>query len=235
MNDSGREWYVYGIVPAGCTVGAGCELVESGPIAAVTGSRNRGPGTAADLRKHDRVVADFVLRGLPILPMRFGAVATGQQTLAREFLDPNVDTLERALTEVTGRVQYTVRVGYIRDAVVHAVSVQDPAVAAARAEFDEHPSHGAQVRLGELVVGAIDRRRAGDLAQIAAALAPHADQLRTTPATDPDRVADIAALVRSERADAFEAAVAGLAERHAQALMMKLVGPMAAYDFVPEL
>lgn len=235
MSDGASEWYVYGIVPAGCRVDAECELVESGPIAAVTGSRDRGPGTAEDVRKHDRVVAEFVRRGTPILPIRFGAVAKGQETLARDFLDPNVDMLERALAEVTGRVQYTVRIGYIRDAVVRAVSVQDPAVAAARAAVGEDPSHGAQVRLGEVVIEAINRRRAGDAAKISAALEPHADRVRSTPATDPDRLGDVAALVLSEQAEAFEAAVEDLAARHADALTVKLIGPIAAYDFVPGL
>lgn len=235
MTDGGREWYVYGIVPAGCRVDAECEVVESGPIAAVTGSRDPGPGTAEDLRKHDRVVGEFVRRGLPILPMRFGAVATGPDTLAREFLDPNVETLERALAEVTGRVQYTLRVGYVEDAVVRAVSTQDPNVVAARAAIGEDTSHSARLRLGEIVVAAIDRRRAGDAEKIAAALEPHADAVRITPANHPDRLAEFAALVRSEHAQAFEEAVEELATRHGEALTMKLIGPIAAYDFVPEL
>lgn len=236
MTDPRREWYVYGIVPAGCSAGGTeCELVESGPIAAVTGARDSGPGTAEDMRKHDRVVGEFVRRGLPILPMRFGAVATGQETLAREFLEPNVDTLERALAEVTGRVQYTVRVGYIEDAVVRAVSMQDPHVVAARAAIGEDSSHSARLRLGEVVVAAIDRRRAGDVAKVAAALEPHADAVRSTPANHPDRLGEFAALVRSEEAEAFEAAVAELATQHAEALTMTLIGPIAAYDFVPEL
>lgn len=234
MTEDSREWYVCGIVPAGCRVVTECELVESGPIAAVT--RPREPlGIAESLRRHDRVVAEFVRQGLPILPMRFGAVATGHDTLARDFLDPNVDTLERALAEVTGRVQYTVRVGYIRDAVVRAVSVQDPAVAAARAAIGDDSSYNARLRLGESVVAAIDRRRAGDSAKIAAGLGPHADIMRSTQATHPDRLGEFAALVRSEHAEAFEAAVEEMATRHAEALTMKLIGPIAAYDFVPEL
>ena len=80
--------YVYGIVPAGARWGVDgdappVDVVTSGPISAVVAAvtSERPFGLAEDLRNHDRVVAWFVERGVPILPMRFGMVIADRETI----------------------------------------------------------------------------------------------------------------------------------------------------------
>ena len=92
-----------------------------------------------------------------------------------------------------------------------------------------------QIRIGQRIVAAIDRRRAGDADRIRSELQPVAERVNCEVSRDPERVADFACLVRRTDVQRFEDAVEKLAELHHEAVRMTLVGPLAPYDFVPEL
>lgn len=230
--------YVYAIVAAAQADAVDgmeqVDVVRAGPIAAVIGpvATGRRLGLASDMRRHDRVVGDLVARGVTVVPMRFGAVVAESDELVREVLAPKAAVLEAALHELAGLVQYTVRVDYLRDAVLAAVVRTDEQVAAARARASDH---SGQVRLGELVVAAIDRRRPGDSARIRTEIEPLAERVSEQLAQNPDRVADFACLVRRTDAARFEQAVDAVGRRFADAVTMRVLGPLAPYDFVPEL
>src|SRR3954469_20779176 len=105
--------YVFGIVPAdaplpandGAGLAAGLKLVEAGDLAAVVGSvpTDRPLGRAADLRAHDRGVADPVGAGAAVLPMRFGAVVVDEAGVVDELLVPHRAEFEEALATLKGR------------------------------------------------------------------------------------------------------------------------------------
>jgi hypothetical protein len=210
------------------------DVVRAGPIAAVVApaSTARPLGLASDMRRHDQVVSDLVALGVTVVPMRFGAVVGAADDLVRDLLAPNSASLEQALGELAGLVQYTVRVTYVREAVLSAVIRTDEQVAAARSKAS---GHAGQLRLGELVVGAIDRRRPGDAARIRAEVEPLAERLVEDLSNDPDRVVDFACLVQRASATQFERAIEEVAARYADAVTIRLLGPLAPYDFVPEL
>jgi hypothetical protein len=236
--------YVFGVVDSALVESADValpddvELVPAGPVAAVIGTVGTGRklGLASDVRRHDKVVAHFVENGVTILPMRFGAVVTESQALVRDVLEPNRQAFVDALRDLDGFVQYTVRVTYVRDAVLAAVMRADPRLAALRdAARSAGSGRDVQVRLGEALVAAIDGRRGADARRIQSELEPLADKLDSELAADPDRLADFTCLVARERADGFEAALEQLAKRHTDAVQLTLLGPLAPYHFVPEL
>jgi hypothetical protein len=88
-----------------------------------------------------------------------------------------------------------------------------------------------RVRLGELVVDALARRRASDAERLLHALAPHAADVR--PADDlPESVLLKAAfLVERPRVGRFERAVDELARAEAPRLQFHLYGPLPPYSF----
>ncbi|HEY2299484.1 MAG TPA: GvpL/GvpF family gas vesicle protein [Jatrophihabitans sp.] len=236
--------YVFGVVASSLLDSDDVQLpddvdvVRAGPVAAVVGvvGTERKLGLAADVRRHDRVIAHFVENGITILPMRFGAVVTGSQTLVRDVLEPNGRAFADALRDLDGYVQYTVRVAYVRDAVLAAVMRADPRLAALRdSARAAGPARDAQVRLGEAVVAAINARRGNDANRIETELGPLADRLDCELSSDPDRLADFTCLVDRADADGFEAALEQIAKRHADAAQLTLLGPLAPYHFVPEL
>jgi hypothetical protein len=231
--------YVFGIVPDDVAEsverGDGIDIVSNGSVAAVVGSVPADrPLGADDLRRHDRVIASFVDSGIPVLPMRFGAAVADRAAVVSDLLEPNADAYTAALDKLTGVVQFTVQVRYERTGLLREILADDPNVLSARAVAgDPAASTAAKMRLGELVVAAIGRRRPADAEHIRFTLAPRVRALRVTLADDPDSVAQLACLVRSDRTDKFIDTLERLARDLADTMRLRLLGPLAPYDFVP--
>jgi hypothetical protein len=231
--------YVFAVVPAGTPLpdsdaqGIAAELarVEAGELGAVVGRVpiDRPLGRAADLRAHDRVVADLVASGVPVLPMRFGAVVTDDDAVVGELLEPNRAEFAEALATLKGRVQYTVRAEYEQDAVLRQLLATRPDIRRLR-ESGAQDAAG-QLRLGELVVQALEALRPADASGILAELIGTVD-VHVRPPSAPEEVLNAAFLVDVSHAPAFEQRVEKAAAQRAGRLRFRLVGPSAAYDFV---
>lgn len=229
--------YVFGIVPADAPVPASDEtgpaaelrLVDCGEIAALVGHlpTDRPLGRAADLRAHDRVLADLVRAGTAVLPMRFGAVVADEDAVRTELLEPNRDDFAAALNNLRGRVQYTVKVRYEQEPVLREVLAAHPEIRQLHGRTDD----AARMRLGELVVRALERRRPDDASAVLGELVGPVDT-RVREVAAPDEVLVVACLVDADHGPEFEQLVEEVAARHADRLRFKLVGPSAAYDFV---
>jgi hypothetical protein len=233
--------YVFGVVPAGVPPPASADtaitevrLVTRGALAAVVGSvpSDRPLGRAADLRAHDRVIADLVAAGTPVLPFRFGAVVADDRAVEDELLDAHHDEFVAALATVTGRVQYTVKARYEQDAVLRELLEQRPDIASLRSATRQSMSD--QLRLGEVIVAALADLRVDDAATVQDTLAPQAVDVRLHETTAPDDVLHAAFLVERATEARFEQAVEDLGRRLAGRIRLRLVGPLAAYDFVRE-
>src|SRR5581483_5942992 len=166
--------YVFAIVPPGSPLprpdeagpAAELSLVEAGDLAAVVGHvpTDRPLGRAADLRAHDRVIAELVSEGTPVLPMRFGAVVADEQAVVDELLLPHRAEFQEALGALVGRVQYTVRAEYVEDRIIREAVAAHPEIR--RLRESGRQDHASQVRLGQLVVQAIEQLRPADSSAI---------------------------------------------------------------------
>jgi hypothetical protein len=239
--------YVFGIVPEGAAVpktdeggpASRLRLVTAGQLAALVGSPpdDRPLGRAADLLAHDRVLADVVASGTPVLPMRFGAVMTDEAAVAQELLEANYDHFAEVLERVRDRVQYTVAVRYEQDTVLRQVLAEHPEIARLRevdGQAETRAAFDRRLRLGELVVKALEQLRPADASAVLDELDGEADVSLRQPAS-PDDVLDAAFLVETARATDFENRVEEVARRHAGRLRIRLVGPSPAYDFVGDV
>jgi len=234
--------YVFGVVPAGARLsppGTGLSqrlrLVESGELAAVVSSppTDRSLGRAADLIEHDRVLADLVAGGTPVLPMRFGAVLSDDHAVVEELLAVHEQEFREALDAVRDRVQYTVKARYIEDVVLREVLADNPQIEQLRRSgyADEDATLERRLGLGELIVRALEERRPADTDTLLDELGdPGEVSFRELAA--PDEVLDAAFLIERRDASAFERRVAAVARKHEARLQIRLVGPSPAYDFV---
>lgn len=243
MTTAVDSWcYVFGVVPAGSRLsppGTGLShrlrLVESGGLAAVVSSppTDRSLGRAADLIEHDRVLADLVAGGTPVLPMRFGAVLSDDRAVVEELLGAHEEEFRAALDAVRDRVQYTVKARYIEDVALREVLAENPEIERLRrAGFaDEDATFERRLGLGELIVRALEQRRPADAASILDELGDAGDVSHRQLAA-PEEVLDVAFLIERSEAGAFERRVAAIARKHSARLEIRLVGPSPAYDFV---
>lgn len=234
----GNACYVFGIVDAKARLPAAgakgspatdLRLVEADGLGAVVGTlaANRLLGRASDLLEHDRVLAELVAAGAAVLPMRFGAVLTDEAAVVDELLGVHAEEFRGELEAVRGRVQYTVKVRYVQDTVLREMLAEYPDIDRLR----HNRSFDARLRLGEMVVQALEQLRPDDAAALRDELGPAVD-VRLHETVEPEEVLNAAVLVERRNATQFESQIERMGRRHDGRMRIRLVGPSPAYDFV---
>jgi hypothetical protein len=238
--------YVYGLVGADTDLPDGLaglgpsrrvSTIAHGRVAAIVSDvpTDRPLGTRDDLLAHEAVV-DTVAATVAVLPMRFPAVVE-EEGVVKELLAPHHDHFEAVLGELEGRVQFTLKGRYEQDMVLREVleghkeiqGLQDKV-----RELPEEASYYDRVRLGELVVAALEERRDAEAAQMLERLRPFAVSTMANPPGQPEDLINAAFLVEREHVREFEDAVEDLGRDLIDRVRLRLLGPLAPYDFVPE-
>ena len=210
--------------------------VESDKIAAIVSSVPEVPvkPTRANLAAHHDVIERAASK-TNVLPMRFGFVMSDDDEVASELLGRHRDELLEQLARFDDHVELGVKVYYREDSLLRDVVREDRAIARLREltkRLSPEAGYYQRIRLGELVVEAIDRRRREHAGDIRRALEPLASAVESDD-EPPDRVVLKAAfLVERRRVTEFEERVEDLAGRNPDALHFKLVGPVPPYSFV---
>jgi len=238
--------YIYGLIKADTVLPDGLTgLGPSGQVSTIVHGRvaavvsdvplDRPLGMRADLVAHEGVLDTLAARGA-VVPMRFPAVVE-EHAVVDELLAPNQDHFVELLDSLEGRAQFTLTGRYEQDAVLREVLVGDEEIRALREKIRELPedaSYYDRVRLGELVVHALEQRREGEGALIVEKLEPFAEAAVSNQLSAPDEVVNVAFLVERDRQEEFENAVEGVGEELVGRVRLRLLGPVAPYDFVPE-
>lgn len=239
--------YVYGIVPAGLQpdhdlLGVGeppsrVTTVVRGAVAALVSAvaLDRPIGTADDLRAHQRVLDGVAAIG-SVLPMRFGSVSTSSDAVADELLANGDAEFRAALAEIDGRIEFVVKGRYVQDTILREILAAYPEVARLREQIQGLPedvTHPERIALGEAVEQAVDQLREDDTAAAQVAVA---DFLEAAVVRDPAHeweAINVAMLVARARADGLRSSVDRLAAQWEGRVNLRLLGPLAPYDFVP--
>jgi Gas vesicle synthesis protein GvpL/GvpF len=240
--------YVYGIVPADVAVtdtakGVGdppakVRLVRYRDIAALTSEVDLSQplGRPEDLLAHEQLL-DGAAKEAPVLPFRFGAVLQTEQATEEELLAPYHDEFAAQLAEFEGRAQFVAKGRYREPAILREVLAENPTAAEFREELagrsaDDPAARNLRIRLGEIINAAIDEKRTADTRRLGDVVAPYcaASNVRE-PSHELDAV-HVALLVDSGRVADLEQKLDELAGEWAGRVELRLLGPMAAYDFV---
>lgn len=238
-------WYVYGIVPADVrpprkrTVGDGhhrSTLIRYRDIAALTSPVELGVplGTPDDLIAHQRML-DAVAARAAVLPLRFGAVLAEGDDVRKVLLADHHAEFAEALGKFAGTVQFVVAGRYSEDAVLTEIVREHGEVAELAAAIrgkDELATRDLRIRLGEAVNSAITGKRDADTARFAAQVEPYCEAITARePSHEQDAVC-LALLVRRGQEDELRQQVGEVADQWRDRENIRLLGPMAPYDFV---
>lgn len=237
--------YVYGITASGVAVPSGLHgtgnpagpvaLLSHGAIAAII-SRVRADeplGTPADARAHANVLA-VMAQAVPVLPMRFGAVMPDGDAIVAELLGPHHDTFAASLARLDGHQQFTIKGKYIGDVALREVLAAEPEAMRLRELLrgcDINVYRQESIRLGELVVRALERKQMADLQTLLDAVTPYAAAIAPRTPSAGDDAVDAAFLVRRPQRFGFEQAAEELARCWRNRIRLRLLGPLAPYDF----
>jgi hypothetical protein len=204
--------YVYGILPAdievaGQTPGVGkppgpLRVVRCNGLAALISE----VGPAARLGSPDdlgthRAILDATATEVPVLPLRFGTVVASEDAVTRELLAAHHDEFAAALKQLEGRAQFLAKGRYVRGGLGE---ISGEAVAATRKEDTQ----------------ALQRA----MESVCLASVVH------EPAHELDAV-DVAFLVPVDQQSEVERVIEHLAQEWEGRMEVRLLGPMAAYDF----
>jgi hypothetical protein len=242
---SGDACYVYGIVPSTAVVPDGLagvadpasrvSLVVRRDVAAVISPvwAAQALGTPSDLRCHANVL-NTMAASVAVLPVRFGAVMADAEEVADELLEPHHDAFAAQLGRLQDHAQFTVTARYAGDIALREALLAEPEAMRLRDLLrgrDSDAYRAENIRLGELVARAVDRNRAADLQVLIDMLSPHAAAVCENIPAAPDGAASAAFLVPLARRTAFEHTAEQLGRRWAGRIRLRLLGPLAPYDF----
>jgi hypothetical protein len=242
-----RGWYIYGIVPGDVEMnddaqGVGdppgkVDVVRHGDIAALVSEvdTSKPLGRPEDLMAHEQLL-DSASTEAPILPLRFGAVVANREAVIEELLAPNHDQFAKALGELEGSTEYVVHGRYVEEKILREVLSESAEATRLRDEIravgNEDATRDEQIRLGELISNAINVKREADTRALSDAVAPYciATNVRQ-PAHELDAM-NVAMLIKTAGQADLEKAVEKLARGWTDRVNVRLLGPMAPYDFV---
>lgn len=244
--DTQTAVYVYGILPGDIEVEGGAtgvgdppgevRVIREGDLAALVSDVDvsKPLGRPEDLSAHEELL-DSVAAEVPVLPLRFGAVVTGDDGVAQELLAANHDEFAAALRQLEGHAEYVVKGRYVEQAILREVLEEDEEAAQLRDQIkaaDPDATRELRMQLGELINEAVTAKREQATRAVGDAVEGHVTaSVVREPSHELDAV-HAAFLVASDAADGLEKAVSRLARDWDGRIELRLIGPIAAYDFV---
>jgi Gas vesicle synthesis protein GvpL/GvpF len=238
--------YVYGILPGDIEIEPGAAGVGDPPgeiravryrdlTALVSDVDLDQPlGRAEDLFTHEELL-DSSAADVPVLPLRFGAVLTSDEAVAGELLGPHYEEFAAALRQLDGHAEYIVKGRYVERTVLGEVLTENPEAARLGDQIrdaDPDATRDQRMRLGEIVASAIEASRQADTRALGDAVSGHVTASVVRPPTHELDAVYAAFLVETGKIEALRQAVEQLAEEWGDRIDLRLVGPLAAYDFV---
>jgi hypothetical protein len=244
--DKQRACYVYGILPEDIELGSGMtgvgdppgrlRVVRSDGLAALVSDVDpaRPLGSPDDLRAHKEIL-DASAAEVPVLPLRFGAVLASDDAVTKELLQPFHDEFSAALDQLDGVAEYVVKGRYVEPRILEEVLSENPQAQRLREQIrdkDPDATRDARIQLGEFISDAISAKREKDTRALQDAMADHCTASFAREPTHEDDAVHVAFLVTADEEKEMEKTVEDLARRWEKRVELRVLGPMAAYDFV---
>lgn len=246
MTKPDQAIYVYGIVPADVDTepdarGVGdppgeVSLVRHGDIAALVSSvaTDHPLGRPEDLSAHAALL-DGAAGEVPVLPIRFGSVLESTEQVDEELLAAHHDELAAALREMEGKAQYVVKGRYREDAILAEILSENEQLGQLRESMKGKPADATRnerMALGEAINTAITAKRAADTKSTVDAMGRLGlTVVEKEPTHDEDAV-HVAVLAETAKQSDVEDAMGELADMWKDRVDLRLLGPLAPYDFV---
>jgi hypothetical protein len=236
--------YVYGVVRTGGksrprTQGIGkkqVRVVDADGLGALTSDVPPGNLEAGreELLAHSRVLERAVEQGT-VLPMQFGVVMPDESAVREQLLDPHRGELEAQLEEMEDKFEVNLKGIYDERILLTEVVNDEPEVAKLREALQGQSadaSHFERIRLGELIAGAVDEKRARDADQLLDRLAKHAVAVEVGEPVHERMALNASFLIERSSQKDFDAELDRIADEQGGRIRFKYTGPLAPHSFV---
>jgi hypothetical protein len=175
---------------------------------------------------------------VPVLPLRFGAAMATLEAVAGELLAVHHERFAAALAELEGRAEYVVKGRYVEAAVLAEVLSENKQAARLRdriGDKDPDATRPERIQLGEIINNAVTAKRQADTSLVGDALHGHVVASAVREPTHELDAVHVALLVAIGKENRIRQAVQDLARNWEGRIELRLLGPMAPYDFVATL
>jgi hypothetical protein len=236
--------YVYGIVPADVQVeddangiaGAPVEVIREGDIAALVSpiKTDHAIGKPEDLQTHAEIL-DGTASVAPVLPLRFGAVMTDTKSVAQELLREHYDDFAEALKTLEGHAEYVIKGRYDEKRFLSDLLDENDQASALRDDIQaksEDAGRNSRIALGEIIANAVEAKRQADTQTVVGLLDDIARQVNVREPTHEWDAVHVALLAEVDREGDVHEVVDGLNKKGKGRIQLRLLGPLAPYDFV---
>jgi Gas vesicle synthesis protein GvpL/GvpF len=236
--------YVYGIVedaaapPSGRGIrDAPLQVVHAEGAAALVSELPAGEQLEFgrdELLVHARVLEEALNHGT-VLPMRFGVILDGSDAVRHDLLEAHAEELQSQLVDMAGKVEVRVRATYEETTLMREVVKENPEIARKREAIGGKPEDATyfeRINLGEMVSGAVDRKRQADAQAVIDSLAPYAAGVEVGEPTHERVVVNASFLVPREKLKQFEEAVEKVAAGQVGRFRVTFTDPLPPHSFV---
>jgi hypothetical protein len=186
-----------------------------------------------ELAAHARVLEQALEAGT-VLPMRFGIVMESRDEVTKRVLKRHHDELAQQLEAFDGKVELRVRAIYREEQVVREIVAQDDSIRLLGERVRTQPDDATyfdRIRLGELIVNAIDCKRRIDAEDVLRPLEPLAREVRVGEPTHERMVVSASFLVDRARIGDFDKAVDEVGRAQAERMRLTYTGPLPPHSF----
>jgi hypothetical protein len=237
--------YVYGIIGSRETVtfgkmgiGGSNELVytvEHKDIAAVVSKTDVYifDPTRENALAHEHVI-ETVMKTHTIIPMSFGTVFRTDEDI-REVLRSIYPSLKDVLKQMSGKVEFGLKVNWDRDEVIEQLKREDEEVRHFHQEITRkhlQSTYFARMQLGRMIEKALAERCSGYVREIYEELRGCCVASRDNKPIGDKMILNAAFLIEKDREAQFDEAVNRIARRYGDRLNFKYTGPWPPYNFV---
>ncbi|HEX3262319.1 MAG TPA: GvpL/GvpF family gas vesicle protein [Solirubrobacterales bacterium] len=242
--NGGGPKYVYGVVRARRSSRLKQSGIRDAPIKVVA---HKGIGALTsdvpdaeleagrdELLTHSGVLERALQKGV-VLPMRFGIVMPDEGSVRDRLLEAHREELEAQLDEMDGKAEVNVKGIYDEATVLREVVDEDQEIAALRESIQGQPEDATyfeRIRVGELVSGALDRKRAEDERWIVDQLLPHSVAVEVGEPVHERMAVNASFLVEHQQRSEFDRALDGIASELGGRIKFKYTGPLPPHSFV---
>lgn len=236
--------YVYGVVPGDVEAepearGVGeaeVKIVKHGDIGALVSPvrTDNSLGSPEDLTAHAAIL-DGTATIAPVLPMRFGAVLTDEDAVVEELLAEHHDEFAEALEVLEGKAEYVLRGRYDERAILSEVLSENEQLSQLREAIrdkSEDATRNERIAIGEQINNAIAAKRDEDTRRAAELLDQLGLIISLREPTHEEDAVNVACLGETAKQGDLEKAVDELAKAWEGRVNLRLLGPLAPYDFV---
>ncbi|MBO0911401.1 MAG: GvpL/GvpF family gas vesicle protein [Acidobacteria bacterium] len=182
---------------------------------------------------HERVI-ERVMENDTVIPMSFGAVFRTEQDI-REVLKSVYSSLKDVLDQMSGKLEFGLKVNWDRDRIIEDLKQEDPEIRKFHQEIlRKHleTTYLARMQLGRMVDRALSQRSIGYVREIYEALSGVCVVSRDNQPIGDKMIMNAAFLVERDRELEFDEAVNRIAKKCGERLKFRYTGPWPPYNFV---